>query len=459
MRFSIRARLLLILLSLTAAIWLATAWSNFLSTRHEVRELFDAQLAQSARSMLTLSSHELQELADLPPGASHLHFIPDDAHLAPGHRYEQKIAYQIWLRPQGTLLLRTDTAPSHPLSDAGAGFSDRTINGEAWRIYTLDDPQSGYQIQMGHAYALRNELVNHIALRQAMPLLLALPLLALLISYGIHHALMPLRTLTRAVEQRAPDSLEPVLEHSVPHEIRPLVAALNHLFARLETAFENERRFTADAAHELRTPLAALKVQAQVAQRSHDDTQRRAALNSVVLGVDRATRLVEQLLTLARLDPQLGLPHHETVDLAQLARELRAELQPTADARHIHLLLAVEAPAPIRGQSDSLRIMLANLLDNALRYTPETGTVRLTLTTGEKQIVLQIDDSGPGVAADERGQIFNRFYRGRDVTASGSGLGLSIVKRIVDLHHATIHLGHSGLGGLCVRLELPSAQG
>ncbi|HEY0635367.1 MAG TPA: ATP-binding protein [Gammaproteobacteria bacterium] len=456
MRFSIRARLLLILLSLTAAIWLATAWSSYLTTRHEVHELFDAQLAQTARSMLLLSRHELQELAAPPAAEDHIHFIPEDAQLAPGHRYEQAIAYQIWLRPQGTLLLRTDNAPDAPLSVAGAGFSDRTIDAVAWRIYTLDDTQSGFQIQMGQSYTLRNNLVNQIALHQVLPLLLALPLLSLLISYGIHRALVPLRALTQAVERRAPDSLEPVTARNIPDEIRPLVTALNQLFTRLAAAFENERRFTADAAHELRTPLAALKVQAQVAQRASSDEQRRTALTRVLQGVDRATHLIEQLLTLARLDPQVGLTAYESVDLARMVREVVAELQPAATARRIQLTVQGAAQAHLPGQGDSLRILLGNLLDNALRYTPETGQVRLTLTVCEQEVVVQIDDSGPGVSAEEREQIFNRFYRGRDVSANGSGLGLSIVKRIADLHHATLHLERSELGGLCVRLALPS---
>ncbi len=455
MKASIRNRLLLILLSLIAAIWLAAAVSSYFTTQYEVSEIFDAQLAQSTRSMLALSSHELQELTDTPPASDHIHFIPDLTSQVHGHRYEQKIAYQIWLSPKGTLILRSANAPDTPLSDAGEGYSDRTINGDQWRIYTLSDPQSGYQVQMGESYTLREKLINQIALHQAMPLLLVLPLLGVLISFGIHSALSPLRTLTRAVARRAPDSLEPVVKKDIPAEITPLVEALNHLFARLDAAFENERRFTADAAHELRTPLAALKVQAQVAQRSADHQQRQEALESVVRGVDRATRLVEQLLTLARLDPQRGFTETECVALYPLAAEVLADLDQQAHVRQMELSLEGDEAVEVNGQSDSLRMLITNLTDNALRYSPAGGRVRITLARRDEGIALLVDDSGPGISDEEREQVFQRFYRGRDVSISGSGLGLSIVKRIADLHKATITLSRSDLGGLQVQIFFP----
>lgn len=457
MKASIRNRLLLILLSLTATIWLITAWSSYHTTQREVGEIFDGQLAQSARNMLALSSHELQELSDAPIDTDHIHFILENAQQ--GHRYEQKLAYQIWLRPQNTLFVRSANAPATALSDAGEGFSDRMIHGEQWRIFTLDDPQSGFQVQMGESYALRNHLINHIAKRLVMPLLLALPLLGLLISFGIHRALSPLRSLTRAVARRAPNSLEPVVVQDIPTEITPLVDALNNLFARLETAFENERRFTADAAHELRTPLAALKVQAQVAQRATDKTQRQASLDSVIHGVDRATRLVEQLLALARLDPQHGLTETVNIALHPLTTEVLADLDQQAQARGMEISLEGDERVHVNGQRDSLRMLITNLVDNALRHSPEGGKVRVTLNAMDDGVLLQVDDSGPGISEEEREQVFNRFYRGREVTATGSGLGLSIVKRIADLHRATITLGRSELGGLQVQLRFPPLHG
>jgi two-component system sensor histidine kinase QseC len=456
MKVSIRNRLLFILLTVTAAIWLITAWSGYQETQHEVSEIFDAQIAQSARSMLLLASHELQELADAPANTDHIHFIPDDPTLKSGHPYEQKIAYQIWYLPAHTLVLRSANAPVQPLTDAAEGYSDHSIDGEPWRIFTLTDPQSGYQVQMGESYGLRNHLISHIALRLIMPTLLALPLLALLISFGIHRGLTPLRTLTRAVARRAPDSLEPVVEHDIPREIEPLVEELNHLFQRLQEAFENERRFTADAAHELRTPLAALKVQAQVAQRTGDAQQRQQALDNVLRGVDRATRLVEQLLTLARLDPELGLSQPGRIALYPLASEVIADLDGAARAKRIEVVLAGDEAAVVMGQGDSMRMLITNLVDNALRYTPEEGKVQLAVEHDEEgAIQLTIDDSGPGISEAEREQVFQRFYRGRDVTASGSGLGLSIVRRIADLHGATLSLDRSGLGGLCITIRFP----
>lgn len=458
MKPSIRNRLLLILLSLTATVWLVTAWTSYEETQGEVREIFDAQIAQSARSMLVLARHELQELADAPPNTDHIHFIPDNPQLNGGHPYEQKIAYQIHYLPKNTLVLRSANAPNRPLSDAVDGYSDRTIDGELWRIFTLSDTDSGYQVQMGESYALRNHLINHIALRLAMPNLLALPLLALLISLGIQRALSPLRALTRAVARRAPDSLEPVVEHDIPAEIEPLLEALNHLFQRLEEAFENERRFTADAAHELRTPLAALKVQAQVAQRASEPPQRQQALDNVLHGVDRATRLVEQLLTLARLDPQQGIAHPEALALHPLAAEVLADLDGAAHARQIELSLEGDEGLSVAGQGDTLRMLITNLVDNALRYTPQGGTVQVMVTAEHGAAELVVEDSGPGIPAEERELVFNRFYRGREVTASGSGLGLSIARRIADLHHATLSVAQSALGGarITLRFAAPS---
>jgi len=455
MNLSLRRRLLLTLLSITALIWVVSAYTSYRDARHEIGELFDAQLAQSARTLLSVAGHELVELSGGPLDNTHIHFIAESSFTSSGHDYEHKLAYQLWQQPQNSLLLRSFTAPETALSDKQSGYSTRKINGEQWRVFSLLDKETGFQVQMGESMAIRQELTDIIAMRIGMPLLIALPLLALLISMGINSTLKPLQRLAQTVAQREPGNLEAVDDRHAPSEIRPLLAALNSLFTRLAKAFENERRFTADAAHELRTPLAALKVQAQVAQRSSKEEERRDAMEKVLKGVDRASRLVDQLLTLARVDPEAGTLGGTAVDLDNLAEEILAGFAGEAAVKQIELSLTAGADCVVTGEKESLTILLRNLIDNAIRYTPQEGKVEMTLEQQEGGVLLRIGDSGPGIPEEQRERIFDRFYRLAGQDTEGSGLGLSIVKRIAELHQGSIQLGRSSLGGLSVEVRFP----
>jgi signal transduction histidine kinase len=232
-----------------------------------------------------------------------------------------------------------------------------------------------------------------------------------------------------------------------------LIAALNALFDRLRTSLEQERRFTADAAHELRTPLAAVKTQAQVALGATGEDERSRALGNVVAGTDRATRLVEQLLVLARLDPQKVLPHGQTVDLHELARQGVAELAPAAAAKGVEVSLAAGDAAPVAGDAVLLAVLLRNLLDNAVRYTPAGGEVEVSVRRTTGGVSLAVVDNGPGIPEAERGRVFERFHRVLGSGEEGSGLGLSIVRRIADLHRASVSLD-AGPGGRGLRVEV-----
>jgi len=457
MNLSLRRRLLLTLLSITVVIWTVSAYTSYRDARHEIGELFDAQMAQSARTLLSVAGHELVELSGGPLASTHIHFTGDASFTASGHRYEHKLAYQLWQQPQNTLLLRSFTAPEAALSDKTNGYSTREIKGELWRVYSLFDSNTGFQVQMGESMAIRNELTDVIALRIGLPLLITLPLLALLISLGVTRSLLPLQRLAQSVAHRKPGNLEAVDESDAPSEIRPLVDALNALFGRLGKAFENERRFTADAAHELRTPLAALRVQAQVAQRSSNNEERQQAMENVLLGVERASRLVDQLLTLARVDPESLIGQHERVDLVTIAEEVLAGFAGEAAVKQITLNLTAGSGCEIWGARDSLAILLRNLIDNALRYTPEEGRIELGLEHHDGAVVLRIGDSGPGIPEAQREKIFDRFYRLAGQEIRGSGLGLSIVKRIAELHSAELTLGQAKFGGLEVTLRFPEA--
>ncbi len=454
---SIRRRLLITLLGVVTLAWLATSLLVYLDARHETSELFDAQLAQSARVLLAISEHELQEqqayrARDGSPRRAETVHIPDLELRGPHHEYEHKLAFQVW-SSEG-LALRSPNAPAQPLAD-GDGFSDGRLHGQPWRVVSLSSPDSSIRVQVAQSLAIRGELIGAISQRLLMPLLLSLPILALLIWFGIGRALQPLLRLADDVHRRDPDYLAPLPLDQAPEESRPLVEALNHLFARLQQAFENERRFTADAAHELRTPLAALKVQAQVALGATDDEARRRALRHILQGVDRASHLLTQLLTLARLDPDGPDTEALPVRLDTLADEAIAEQAEAARQRQVQLELESDGPAVVTGNAETLRLLLRNLLDNAIRYTPPGGRVLLGINRGRDTLRLTVDDSGPGIPPLQRQQAVQRFYRGPGVQAEGSGLGLSIVQRIVHRHHGRLSLDTSPLGGLRVSITLP----
>jgi len=446
---SLRNRLLFTLLPITLVLWAIVGIVIYAATQSEVDELIDAQLAQSARLLLNLMGHELEEEEMKPGYMSEDDIAEQFAEFS--HKYEQRLAFQMWILAENRIWLRTDTAPRYRMSERSSGFEDRTIEGDPWRVYVLTDSAGRLQVQVGESSARREELRNYIAWRVLIPILLLLPLLAVMIWYGVGRAMMPLRRIADDVKNRRLDNLHPIPGVAVPVEAKPLIDALNALFQRLHQAFETERRFTADAAHELRTPLAALKTQAQVALRATADEERRRALHQVITGVDRATHLAQQLLTLARIDPTLWVGR-DKVDLGDLASGVLAEIAPVALAKDIEISLDAGVATPVQGDRAMLGIMLRNLVDNAIKYTPAGGRVEVRVERRGSATVLSVADSGPGIPPEERTRVFERFYRQIGASAPGSGLGLSIVKRITDLHQAEVRLETAELGG--VRVEV-----
>lgn len=436
---SLRLRLVLLLSIGLGLAWLVAAWFTHIESRHEIDELFDAQLAQSAQVLLSTTRHELHEREE-----------HGDDEIAITHEYEQKLAFQIW--SEGDLLMRSTAAPSTTLGSDREGYSESIINGEPWRVLTRWDAQHEFMIQVAEPLVARERLARHITLKMLLPTLIALPVLALLIWFGVGAGLRPLHQLKQEVKQRTANRLEPVAMAGVPEEVMPLVKALNDLFARLEDAFEGERRFTADAAHELRTPLAALKIQAQVAIRSKDETERNAALENVLHGVDRATRLVEQLLALARVDPETVVANYKQLDLHALSASVMVDLEPLAHAKQIEMLLEEGQSCQVLGDDAQIRLLLRNLLDNAIRYTPVGGCV--SVKVGDPDGVrLEVRDTGAGIPKSEREHVLQRFYRITGSGEEGSGLGLSIVQRIAELHGARLELDDNCTGpGLVVRV-------
>ncbi|HEY3326916.1 MAG TPA: ATP-binding protein [Novimethylophilus sp.] len=437
---SLRLRLILLLAIGLGAAWGVAAWFSHSEARREVDKLFDAQLAQSAQVLLGTTRHELHE-----------HSEHGDDETSPSHEYEQKLAFQIW--DQNHLLMRSAAAPAEALGGTAPGYGETVVNGEPWRVFTRWDARHEFMIQVAEPLAGRENLARRIAFRMLLPSLLALPALALAIWFAVGAGLRPLQRLKREVKQRTAERLEPIGTAGVPIEVAPLAQALNDLFTRLQQAFESERRFTADAAHELRTPLAALKVQAQVALRASDTAERRAALDNVLRGVDRATHLVEQLLTLARVDPEAVAAGHEPVELRSLAAGVLAELASPAHAAQVELALEEGPACTVAGNAAQLAVLLRNLLDNAVRYTPAGGSVTVAVKP-ENGTVLEIRDTGPGIPPAERGRVLQRFYRLPGSGAEGSGLGLSIAQRIAELHDARLEFADGPDGkGLAVRVR------
>jgi Signal transduction histidine kinase len=438
MKPSLRRRLLFLLSGTVLAAWLATAVFTYFDARKEIGEMLDAHLAQSAGLIAAQLEHELDDDREST--------VPRQ------YKHERKIAFQVWDK-KGRLLLRSSSAPETRLQSRSEGYGDAEIDGKRWRIFSRWDESRHYLVQVGERYELRNELAESVASHLLHPLYFALPALALLIWLAVGAGLAPLAGIAREVAQRAPDNLAHLDAGNAPREISPLIAALNALFDRLRTSLELERRFTADAAHELRTPLAAVKTQAQVALGATGEAERGRALANVVSGTDRAARLVEQLLVLARLDPQTALPPGQRVDLQALAQQGVAELAPAAAGKGVEAGLAPGEAAPVAGDAVLLAVLLRNLLDNAVRYTPPGGEVEVSVKPAAGGVSLAVVDSGPGIPEAERGKVFDRFHRVLGTGEEGSGLGLSIVRRIADLHRATVVLGE-GPGGRGLRVEV-----
>jgi len=428
---SIKARLLALALSATALVWVAAVAVTYFDARREIDELLDAHLAQAASLLIAQTAHDLEEIETEHVGS---------------HRYSPQVAFQIWERGR-RLRVHSANAPNEPLGGETAGFSERVIDGARWRVYSAWDNEGEMLIHVGERAAVRDKLVGDISEHLLQPLLIALPLLAILLWLAIGRGLQPVVRLTDDIGRRRPTSLDPLDTAGAPTEVRPLIEQLNHLFARVTTSLENERRLTADAAHELRTPLAAIKAQAQVARAATAKVERQRALDQVISACDRTTRLVEQLLTLARLDRAEPAPREPCL-LRVVATEVIAEVELVARDAGIRLELEPGDEVEVTAVRDLMHVLLRNLVDNAVRYSPKGTTVRITIGRRADRSFVSVTDEGPGIPTAERDKVLERFYRGLGTGKEGAGLGLSIVKRICELHDAEMRLesGEDGRG-------------
>lgn len=358
----------------------------------------------------------------------------------------QHLLFQVW-NHDGKMLFHSNNLILSPLADVPLGFSDKIIQGNDWRVYANIDIKSNDKIVVAELYDIRYRLVDEIARNNAYILLVSYPIFGILIWIIVGLALRSITRVTSEISNRASTYLEPVGSTNIPVEIKPLVSELNQLFVRLKLAFDRNKRFAGDAAHELRTPLAALKTQAQVALKADNPQDQNNALMKVMQGVDRSSHVVAQLLTLSRLSQEEALNDITPIDLHKLATEIVAYLVPIALEKNIEIeLVSPPEEVMILGNDTSLGILIRNLVDNAIRYTPEDGAVKVELIETKREVILRVTDTGPGIPVELRERVFERFFRILGTAAPGSGLGLAIVSQIAELHHAQIHLSTPSAG-------------
>lgn len=432
------------------------AWSSFHDAAHEVEELYDAHLAQQARLISGLLTG--LEVAPLNP-VEKLRLLNTMEQLSmqtdssAGHRYESKVVFQVWQQDQ--LILRSRNAPDGRLTQQNEGYALEQVGDHRWRVFVLNHPQQ-QQILMAERDDVRGELVDKIALRTLLPDLLGVPLLALLIWLSIGKGLKPLEQLAEVLHNRDPDSLQPLHLTALPQELDTIQEAINLLLQQLRELREREQRFIADAAHELRTPLSVLSLHSQNALQASDPQDREQALQQLQQGIERTTRVVSQLLTLARLEPESGLPLQKINPLV-ISRQVLADLAPLALQQQVELELLNESTVngSLLMEPGSLEILLQNLVTNALRHSTPDQTIQICWQQQPQGILLQVIDHGCGVSDQQKPLLQQRFYR--QGASCGAGLGLAIVARIVERHHARLELQDTPGGGLTVTILWPVA--
>jgi two-component system OmpR family sensor kinase len=436
---SLRGRLLWFLLAAITIAAVAQASIAYRSALRDADEIFDyhmQQMALSLRSSAPLSNMEVRS------------GIESDAE-------NNDLVVQVWT-PDGVQVFRSVSRADLP-QRAVLGFSNVRANRTTYRIFSIQT--NNQTVQVAQDMAVRRNMAGTLALRTLAPIAVMMPILMLVVWWVVSGSLEPVARVRSQVASRQADDLSPVSEAGLPDEVRPLVHELNLLFGRVKTAFDAQQHFVADAAHELRTPLAALKLQAQSLGRADSEDARRVAVSRLSAGIDRATRLVEQLLVLARQEASAaGAAATTRVDLAQLARRAVSDLAGAAQAKGIDLGLQHADEASVPGQPEALNILMRNLVENAVKYTPQGGTVDIAVQALAGEVKVSVEDSGPGIPLEERERVVDRFYRIAGSEAAGSGLGLAIVKAIAERHGAALALDESArLKGLAATVTFRRA--
>ncbi|WP_035582340.1 ATP-binding protein [Halomonas sp. TG39a] len=454
---SIRQRTLGLALLVFGISMLAIGFISYRYAAHEIEALYDASLEQDGRLLAGLLQTPLPEetrgellssLENALGGAAR-----SNRRFA-GYRADSQLGFQLW--EEDRLLLRSANAPESPLAEIPSGFTSRSIDEVEWRIYVLEIANATQRIVVSEREDVRGELIRAVALRTLLPDLIGLPLLTALLWWSIGWGLAPLSRMAEQIRSRDPHNLQPLTLSPLPQELDTIAGALNRLLERIRIMRVREKRFIADAAHELRTPLAVLDLHAQNALTTDSREDRQEALTHLRDGVSRATRLVTQLLTLARLEPEEeALPEYRTSHLLSEVRETLAKLSPLAAERKQQLLLNADEPADwlMLEEPGAIETLVQNLVGNAIQHSPNQSVISITLATTPSGFQLIVDDQGSGIPINERKKVVERFQRAGP--SAGSGLGLSIVERLVTRHGGTLQLDDAPSGGLRVLIVLP----
>ena len=458
MKSSIRRLLLVNLLVCVALIIVLTAVGVYYLGTNDVDQLMDRELVHSTLVFKALLS-TIDNQVDIDKVQSKLDSVlADEAvilNIEPKTRSRNSslqdfpLQYQLWDK-SGHLILHSTDAPTEPLSSGTVGFSNTFLNNKSWRVYTSYNPETGDTFIVGARNALQTWLKQSVAKDDIYIMLLTFPVLGILIWLVLAHGLSSLKRVADELATREPNYLEPVNIEHVPEEIASLVDELNRLLLRLKQTLDREQRFASDAAHELRT-------HAQVALKATDNPAVITALGKVMTGVERSTHVVQQLLTLSRLVPGSSLDNQTDTDVVNIARETISDIIPIALEKNIDLSLEAEQEhIHITANGITLGIMMRNLVDNAIRYTPDNGKVVVAIFEDMTSVTLQVTDNGPGIPPKLRARVFERFFRVLGTKAQGSGLGLAIVQQIAGLHHGQVKLDSPAEGsGLQISIVLP----
>lgn len=457
---SIRSRLLAGILLALVLILASAAWWSYSVTKHESEELFSARLATSARVLDAFVARQVEHATIVKPLVialpKELERSTEDEGTPLGHPYETKIAFQIW-RDDGTLLVRSTSAPERPFSPNDPGFSTQMVDGTSHNVFVL---QSGRTwIQVAEKDEVRDELLHDLGVAVMTPLIAGAILLLILVNVLVVYGLAPLRQLAASIEKREPDSLGVLDVTDVPEEAAPVVRALNDLLNRVHDALEHERRFTDAAAHELRTPLAALKIHADNMARATTEEERTQSMHRLRQGLDRAAKLAEQMLAYSRTQDTSDREERVPLRLAELVRDAIINLEPLRRTKQQDVELEVPADAEeasILGEPTKIRRLVVNLLDNASRYAPAGTTISVGIRRENEELVCSVANHGDPIPLELRERVFEPYYRIPGSTSDGSGLGLAIVKGIADQHRARVELTTlTPTEGTLIRVRFP----
>lgn len=447
--WSLRSRLTWLATGITLIAWLAGGVASLVAAYNEAERLYDQQLRDVAKVILAFATHEIAEIRQ--DGRS------DAVHVETAETLHTRYAYQIWSK-DGELLLLSHNAPRKPFAPIGPeGPLDRVIDGRNYCVYTLRSADGTMLIQVAEDESLRSLFNVGLGVWEVGFFLVSIALLLSLNRWAISRAVRALDQSAQQLTDRSPQDLRPVHADNPPRELEPLLNSVNCLFSRIERTLDSERNFTAAAAHELRTPLVAVRMQAQAAARAKTPQAVRTSLNELVSCADRASHMMDQLLTLARVDTlKPTAMAFVQVRLDRVIEQVVKDLTYTLQARNVRVDLQLDA-ATVPGMEFGVAALVRNLIDNALQHASSGGQVLVRTFVREADVVMTVEDAGPGIPESERAHVFERFYRMPDSKTDGCGVGLSIVHTVADAHRAKVALDTVTRGGLRVTVIFPRA--